>query len=331
MKLRHGWKETGACRRPLSWPGLTKKLRSRESRASRAGPLKDVTQFYATNDRSIFLIAQRYDETLTADFRLWIERGNSIRELAYWQQHSDCHSGARPIGREPGDRGRQGKRRPWIPGPLAVRAARNDGELFLRRRHAQDAAGGIVGQQVDVAVGALADVADAFAELVRMRSSLTTLSPSSVSRGDQPVVERAGTDFPSRPGTCRRCRRPCPTARSTGPVADRCSMPAFLSVPTPSWRRNVAAVGDHRPAVVAALRMMLISSPPRAPCSFSHNLPVARVEREAFRVALAVGPDFGRAPCVPTKGLSGGALPSRRDAHDLADGCRASAPVRRSK
>ena len=66
------------------WPlqPAHKKFAVPGGQGSRAGPLKAVTQFYATNDRSMFPIARRHDVPVTADFRLWMGWGRGTQRLS---------------------------------------------------------------------------------------------------------------------------------------------------------------------------------------------------------------------------------------------------------
>ena len=92
-----------------------------------------------------------------------------------------------------------------------------------------------------------------------------------------------------------------------------CSKPALGAVFADARAGAVvAAVGDERPAVVAAgLDRRLISSPPCGPCSLSHSSPVAGCDRRALHVAVAAGSRSRAArPARPTNGLSAGTLPS---------------------
>ena len=89
---------------------------------------------------------------------------------------------------------------------------------LVRRPHAQDAAAGAVGREIDRAVGADAHVADALADA--LQQALLAGDLLAVEREPhEHLVARARrrTGCPARPGTGRRCRTPCRTARSTAP------------------------------------------------------------------------------------------------------------------
>ena len=84
---------------------------------------------------------------------------------------------------------------------------------------------------------------------------------------------------------------------------------ARLGVPSPIRAPGiVAAVGDHRPAVIGALAERLTSSPPRAPCSAVQSRPRDPAQRLAgcggrrtrFRGSAPLSPAWGcrRAPPV---------------------------------
>ena len=170
----------------------------------------------------------------------------------------------------------------------------------------------MVGQHVEQAVGALAHVADALAQVGTSSDSRRSSSIFSLNRmrsrwpvpGISPVRSAADEDvaLPLRQA-CRRCRTPCPRRRSTASStrsaarSPRCENSSDCHGPGIG-----AAVADDRPAVVRArLQDVDLVAAVRAVLVLP-DLAGARVHGQAERAAMAEREDLGprSRPCRRT-------------------------------